>query len=449
MDVAAQRRDVLWFGQCDGAEGVLDRIHAAGWQPYTTQAIDNARNLIEQHHINVGIAVLEDEQINFEPRTRELLSTTDSIKWIGLLDPESVNAPDRRRLISDYCYDYHTFPPDMERLLVILGHAHGMGSLSQSIDNYDPQDGQEEEMVGTSPVMCELYGQIRKVAFVDAPILINGESGSGKELTALAIHERSRRARGPFVAVNCAALPASLIQSELFGYEKGAFTGAHRRKQGRIESAQGGTLFLDEIGDLPLELQVNLLRFLQQNSIQRVGAKTEIPVDVRIVAATHVDLEKAVADGSFREDLYYRLNVLQIRIPPLREREGDVEVLANYLFKRYFSESNQRVKGFSSDAVKTMNAYSWPGNVRELINRIRRAMVMCDGTMITPRDLGMERRLSPRRVQTLTQARSAAERGAIKAALRMEGNNISRAARALGTSRVTLHRLLSKYEILT
>ncbi|NIQ10100.1 MAG: sigma-54-dependent Fis family transcriptional regulator, partial [Gammaproteobacteria bacterium] len=285
------------------------------------------------------------------------------------------------------------------------------------------------------------------VALVDAPLLITGESGTGKELSALAIHERSRRNTGPFIAVNCAALPSTLIQSELFGYEKGAFTGAQHRKMGRIESAEGGTLFLDEIGDLPLDLQVNLLRFLQQNTIQRVGGKEEIPVNVRIIAATHVDLEQAVKEGRFREDLYYRLNVLQMKIPSLRDRDGDVEVLANYFFKRFSNEKHPRVKGFRKDTIRTMNSYNWPGNVRELINRVRRAMVMCDGSLITPRDFGLERRSSRRVLQTLAQARYNAERSAILAALRAEGHNISQAAKLLGTSRVTLHRLITKYEL--
>ena len=448
MEAAAQQRDMIWFGKSDGVEGLLDRIQAAGWQPYFTHAIDEARNLINQHRMNVGVAVLEDGSAasHVDTGTNELLSSTESINWIGLLKPESVEAPDRRQIISHYCYDYHTYPLDLDRLLVILGHAHGMGDLSHSL----LEDGSfvdEEELVGTSSVMYELYSQIRKVALVDAPLLITGESGTGKELSALAIHERSRRNTGPFIAVNCAALPSTLIQSELFGYEKGSFTGAQQRKKGRIESAEGGTLFLDEIGDLPLDLQVNLLRFLQQSTIQRVGGKEEIPVDARIIAATHIDLEQAVKEGRFREDLYYRLNVLQMKIPSLCDRDGDIEVLANYFFKRFSNEKNPRVKGFRKDTIRTMNSYSWPGNVRELINRVRRAMVMCDGSLITPRDFGLERRSSRRVLQTLAQARYKAERSAILAALRAEGNNISRAAKLLGTSRVTLHRLLTKYEL--
>jgi len=251
----------------------------------------------------------------------------------------------------------------------------------------------------------------------------------------------------PFIAVNCGALPTNLIQSELFGHEKGAFTGAHQRKIGRIESAAGGTLFLDEIGDLALDLQVNLLRFLQEKTIERVGGTEKIHVDVRVIAATHVDLERAVKEGRFREDLYYRLNVLHLNVPSLREREQDIELLARFFFDKFAKEKNRNVKGFRRDTLQAMNDYEWPGNVRELINRIRRAMVMCDNRLITTADLGLERRLSQRRLTTLDEARTRAEKEAIQYSLRFNRNNVSQAARQLGVSRVTLYRLMEKYQI--
>jgi DNA-binding NtrC family response regulator len=302
-------------------------------------------------------------------------------------------------------------------------------------------------MVGTSPVMQALFRDIRKVGAVDAPVLIQGESGTGKELTALAIHARSRRAGAPFMAVNCGALPANLIQSELFGHEKGAFTGAHQRKIGRIEAAAGGTIFLDEIGDLSLDLQVNLLRFLQAKTIERVGGTQSLQVDVRVIAASHVDLERAVAEGRFREDLYYRLNVLHLRVPALRERESDIELLARFFFEKFAKEKNPQVRGFSQQALQVMNTYAWPGNVRELINRIRRAMVMCENRLIAPGDLGLERRGVKRTIRTLGGARAAAEKEAIRYALQYARNNVSRAARELGISRVMLYRLKQKYGI--
>jgi DNA-binding NtrC family response regulator len=304
-------------------------------------------------------------------------------------------------------------------------------------------------MVGTSPQMQQVFQAIRKIATVDAPILITGESGTGKELAALAIHERSRRARGPFVAVNCAALPRTLIQSELFGHEKGAFTDARTSKVGRIEAAAGGTLFLDEIGDLPLDLQVNLLRFLQEKTIERLGSTRQIAVDVRVVAATHIDLEKAVETNLFRQDLYYRLNVLRLDIPPLRDREGDVELLARFFFEKFARAEHSRARGFSHSALERLNEYEWPGNVRELINRVRRAAVMCENRLIAPADLGLERRQSARRTpMTLERVRAAAERQAIGDALRRSKRNVSRAAHELGISRMTLYRLLQRFKLL-
>jgi DNA-binding NtrC family response regulator len=284
---------------------------------------------------------------------------------------------------------------------------------------------------------------------VDAPVLITGESGTGKELTALAIHERSARSAGLFMVVNCGALPVNLIQSELFGYEKGAFTGAQHRKIGRIEAASGGTVFLDEIGDLPFEMQVNLLRFLQEKTIARVGGNEQIHVDTRIIAATHVDMEKAVKERQFREDLFYRLNVLRLKTPALRNRQGDIELLAKYFFDQFSHEKRPNVKGFSPAAMDAMKNHTWPGNVRELINRTRRAMVMCESRLISPADLGLER-LTPRHpVLTLDQVRARAEEEAVRNAIEGSRGNLSVAARNLGVSRVTLYRLIEKYGIKT
>lgn len=303
-------------------------------------------------------------------------------------------------------------------------------------------------MVGNSPIMKELFKTIHKVAVVDAPVFIQGESGTGKELTARAIHDESSRAGHPFNAVNCGALPTNLIQSELFGHEKGAFTGASQRKIGIIENTEGGTLFLDEIGDLPLELQVNLLRFLENHTIQRVGGLKEIEVDVRVLAATHVDLEKAVEKGSFREDLYHRLNVLQVRIPPLRMRGEDIEVLAHHFFHQFANEKSLQVTGFNKESLALMRLYEWPGNIRELINRVRRAMIMCDHHLIRPTDLGLERRhCASRHAESLEEARDIAERGVVLASLTRNSFNIQHAARELGISRVTLYRLMEKHKV--
>src|SRR5690554_1541064 len=288
-------------------------------------------------------------------------------------------------------------------------------------------------LVGSSPAIRRLLADIEKIAAVDAPVLITGESGTGKELTARLIHERSSRQTGPFNAINCGALPAGLIQSELFGHEKGAFTGADRRKVGIIESTAGGTLFLDEIGDLPLELQVNLLRFLEDHRFLRLGAQRESEVDVRVLAATHVDLEGAVREGRFREDLYHRLNVLQARTPPLRERPEDIEELAAHFFQQFRGEAACRVRGFSHESLATMRQHAWPGNVRELI---------------TPEVLGLERRNGlSREGVSLEQIRDGAEREAVIAALARNRNQVLHAARELGVSRATLYRLIEKHHL--
>ncbi|MCO6440555.1 MAG: sigma-54-dependent Fis family transcriptional regulator [Nitrococcus mobilis] len=416
------------------------------WDIHTATNLDQARQLIECSDFKVGLAWLEEKESKLSA-CEEVFLYDKQMAWVALLERASLQRPSLRRLIHQIFFDYHTLPTDLDRLALSLGHAYGMAALKTSTLPSEGQQG-EYEMVGVSPLMRELFKSIRKMASVDAPVLIQGESGTGKELAAAAIHERSRRAKGPFVVVNCGALPSGLIQSELFGYERGAFTGAQQRKIGRIEAAHGGTLFLDEIGDLPFDMQVNLLRFLQEQTIDRVGGKEPIEVDVRVIAATHMDLEKAVADkGRFREDLYFRLNVLRLHMPPLRDRQDDIELLAWFFFNRFAAERGPAVKGFGRQALEAMNQHTWPGNVRELINRVRRAVVLCDKRLITPTDLGLERRQAVRRTMTLAEARDAAERAAITGTLRQADGNVSQAARQLNVSRVTLYRLMEKYRI--
>ena len=267
-------------------------------------------------------------------------------------------------------------------------------------------------------------------------------------MVARTLHRQSQRHDKPFVAINCGAIPEHLIQSELFGHEKGAFTGAHQRKIGRIEAANGGTLFLDEIGDLPLELQANLLRFLQEKHIERVGGSQPIDVDVRVLAATHVDLEEAIISGRFREDLYYRLNVLQVITAPLRERHGDLAMLANHFSRFYSLETGRRPRSFSEEALVAMGNHHWPGNVRELANRVRRGLVLAEGRQIEARDLGLETRQPPSvSMGTLEDYKDRAERQALCDVLQRHSNNLSVAARVLGVSRPTFYRLLHKHQI--
>lgn len=301
-------------------------------------------------------------------------------------------------------------------------------------------------MVGESAPIRELFAVLPKIAKSEAPVLITGESGTGKELIARAIHANSSRADGPFVAVNCAALPDTLIQSELFGHEKGAFTGAHQRKIGKFEAAQGGTILLDEIGDLPIQMQVNLLRCLESHTIDRVGGGDSISVDIRIITATHVNLEDAVKAGKFREDLYYRLNVLYVDSPPLRRRGTDVDLLADHFFKHYTDEASRKLLvGFSDDARLALRQWLWPGNVRELRNRVYKAVALCESGPLSREDLGLERRAFPRGNMTLDEARTAAEMRAILTALDRTSGNITVAADQLGVCRMTLYRLMKKH----
>ena len=315
-------------------------------------------------------------------------------------------------------------------------------------------------MVGNSPEMLAVFDQIRRFGQCDMPVLITGESGTGKELVARAIHDRSRRAAAPYVAINCAAVPASLIASELFGYEKGAFTGANGRKMGLVEHADRGTLFLDEIGDMPPDLQGHLLRFLQEGEIVRVGGRDPVQVDVRVVAATNVRLGEALRSGRFREDLYYRLNVLSLALPPLREREGDVETLALYFLRRIGLELGRPLRGLTPDALAALRAHNWPGNVRELIATLRRAAVLTNGDQISAADLCLDDRRTdapasgpgvglpfPVVRPGRPPAGSEAERTTVMRLLHEHHFNITNASRALGVSRVTFYRILKRNRI--
>jgi two-component system NtrC family response regulator len=349
------------------------------------------------------------------------------------------------RAVEQGAYDYFVKPIDVDELEVVLHRALKLHTLE--VENRElrrrAEPGGFEGMLGASARMQEVFAAIRKVATVDAPVLLTGDSGTGKELAARAIHRLSARSSGPFVPINCGAIPDTLLESELFGHEKGAFTGAHTQRRGRIESAQGGTLFLDEIGELTPALQVKLLRVLQDGKVERLGGRSPIAVDARIITATNADLEQLLAEGAFREDLYYRIGVVTIVLPPLSDREDDVVLIADSLLRGLASEMGKRLNGFSRDALAAMQAHAWPGNVRELENRIRSAAVVAEGGTVTLADLQLAAR--DVRLPSLREVRDAAERKHIELALALHDHNITRAAKALEVSRPTLHALVEKH----
>lgn len=410
-------------------------------------------DLISHKQFLVGLIRLRDDKEDMEAirhhigHLYEEFGLAGHMRWVALLGESEPSASEISSFIASHFYDYHTMPVDLDRLAFTVGHAYGMAKMAEAQPASVFSESAQLGMVGRSAVMQTLFDTIRKFGQINLSVMIRGESGTGKELAAQAIHALSSRAKGPFVAVNCGALPKDLIQTELFGHEKGSFTGASSRRVGRIEAAQGGTLFLDEIGDLPLELQANFLRFLQERTIDRVGGQTSLPVDVRVVAATHVNLERAVEEGRFREDLYYRLNVLHVDMPPLRQRTDDIELLANHFLRQCAQTIRPNIKGFSQQATDAMNLHSWPGNVRELVNRTQRAVVMCEGNMVRPRDLGLDRDVPNGASVTLAVAREAAEKEVIETTLRAVRNNVSKAARRLDISRVTLYRLMEQHAI--
>jgi two-component system NtrC family response regulator len=346
-------------------------------------------------------------------------------------------------------YDFFCKPIQIEELKVVLHRAFYLSQIEKQyrelqktvhVDSF-------EGMIGTSPQMQGVFTSIRKVATTEAPVLVTGESGTGKELVARAIHRLSERNKGPFVVINCSAIPETLLESELFGHEKGAFTGAHIQRKGRFEKANGGALFLDEIGELSPPLQVKLLRFLQEQRIERVGGREEISVDVRVMAATNRDLKEAMKEGKFREDLYYRLGVVVLPLPPLREREGDIVVLANALLHRFSEENKKRITGFTPQAIRSLESYRWPGNIRELENRVKRAVIMAEGAKMTPQDLELVSPFEKYEGKGLREAREELEREFIIKALTGNKGNMTKAAEELGISRPTLYELMEKLGI--
>ncbi|MDO9596328.1 MAG: sigma-54 dependent transcriptional regulator [Azoarcus sp.] len=428
------------------ARAALEGLKLPGWDFQVASTLEGARKVLGNGATSVGLVAFDNAE-SWPARDIEALLSRYDVEWIAILRRGLLDSPALAPLLRRNFYDFHSLPLEHERLLMTLGHAYGKASLSPRAEIRPVEDGRFG-MTGRSPKMLELYRQIEKIVTVDAPVLIGGESGTGKELVAHAIHKYSTRVSGPFIAMNCGAIPANLIHSELFGYERGAFTGANQRKIGNIEAANNGVLFLDEIGDLPMDLQASLLRFLQEKTIVRVGGTERLRMNVRVIAATHVDLKRAVAEGRFREDLYYRLNVLHLAVPALRERREDIELLAQTIYASHQDQRSPQVRGFSAEAYQAMVAYPWPGNVRELINRVQHAMIMTENRFISAADLGLQPAPGNVPTPTLEEVRSTVEREVIESSLKLYQNNVSETARKLGVSRVTLYRMIDRLKII-
>ncbi len=440
---------VLYIGPATFAAEITEIIKTQPhWGLYLARQPLETAGVISGRGITVGLVRLDGAQQAYSlDAIKALVTQAPVISWIALIRAEDLQDSAVARLIADWFCGFHLLPINPARLIPAISDAHDMDALRHRMfsDEDEPFDG--GEMVGSSSVMMDLFAAIRKVAQSSAPVLIAGESGTGKELVARAIHERSRAAKGPFVPINCGGIPPTLIESELYGYERGAFTGAYKRKKGLIESGANGTIFLDEIGELDPSGQASLLRFLQEKTILRVGGSGPLPIETRVLAATNVDIAAAVKAGHFREDLFFRIGVLQIEVPPLRERGGDAELLARYYLRVFAHEEGRKITGFSKDALPALRSYQWPGNVRELVNRTRRALVMSSGGEISAADLGLAVPNEISKALSLERIRRVAEIEGIQRALAQSDYNWSKAAMLLKVSRGTLYRLAERHGV--
>ena len=423
-----------------------------GYDVYTAENRDEAIAELRRHEPSV---ILQDLGLPPKPEgveeglatlaeTLKLAPHTKVIVVTGNGDQENALTA-----VAQGAYDFYEKPVDTDTLKLLVDRAFNISELEsenrrlQCKINESPLDG----IVAASEGMLAVCRMIEKVAPTDVTTLLLGESGTGKELLARALHRLSPRVDQSFVAINCAAIPENLLESELFGHEKGSFTGAHKQSIGKIELANGGTLFLDEIGDMPLALQAKMLRFLQERVIERVGGRKEIPVDVRVVCATNQNPQDMIKEGLFREDLYYRVSEITINIPPYRDREEGRLILARTFLIKYAKLQKRAINGYSNDAIQAIEAYAWPGNVRELENKIKGAVIMADGKMVTAKDLGIDGGDEEAESLNLRKVRQRAESKAIRVALTKSYGNISKAAETLGITRPTLYDLLNKYGV--
>jgi two-component system, NtrC family, response regulator len=441
----------------DDDEAIRTQMKWALNQDYEVHFAEDRKGALETFEANCPAVTLLD--LGLPPRPNEsdeglaalseILAVDSSAKVIIISgQSEKQNAIEA---VGAGAYDFLCKPVDMEELRLLLRRCIHVVQLEKEYRELQQSQRSEvfEDMLGTSPQMQAVFAFIRKVAGTNAPVLLLGESGTGKEMAAAAIHRRSARKDGPFVAINCNAIPENLLESELFGHEKGAFTGAHIQRKGMIETANGGTLFLDEIGELPPAIQVKLLRFLQEQRLQRVGGREEIQIDTRIVAATNADLKQLIDNGKFREDLYFRLAVVTIRLLPLRERGEDIVFLAHEFLQSYAAQSSRTKLLFAPDALRAIIRYSWPGNVRELQNRVKRGVIMTSGSRVTAKDLELAQGQNgaASTATTLREAREQVEREMVEQALKRNSGRITAAAADLGISRPTLYELIEKLGI--
>jgi two-component system, NtrC family, response regulator len=386
--------------------------------------------------VSEGFAAL-DEVLRIAPRTKVVIATGNGARKHAL------------KAVSLGAYDFCEKTVEIEVLRTIVARGLNLYRLEEENRRlaHVPARSPIERIVTTSETMLKLCRDVEKLATTNVPVLLLGESGTGKEALAAALHELGPRAKQPFVAINCGAIPENLLESELFGHERGAFTGAVKQTIGKIESANKGTLFLDEIGDLPHQLQVKLLRFLQDQIVERIGGRQKIQVDVRVVSATNANLDEKIAQGAFRGDLFYRMNAVTVRIPPLRDRDGDIMLLANFFLNRFNLEFNRNIRGFTEAATVALDAHDWPGNVRELENRVKRAVVMAESRMIDAIDLELTPGEEAMPDLDLRAARLRAERQVLRSALARSNNTLATAARMLGVSRPTLYGLMEVHGI--
>ena len=441
----------------DDDEAIRTQTKWALGQDYDVCFAEDRRSAVEAFEANPPAVTLLD--LGLPPRPNECdegmaalsdILAIDSTAKVIIISGQS-EKQNAIQAVGAGAYDFLCKPVQMEELKLLLRRCIHVVELETEYRQLQQSQRSEvfEHMLGASPQMQAVFAFIRKVAGTNAPVLLLGESGTGKEMAAAAIHRRSRRKDGPFVAINCNAIAENLLESELFGHEKGAFTGAHVQRKGLLETASGGTLFLDEIGELPPAIQVKLLRFLQEQRLQRVGGRQEIQVDTRLVAATNGDLKALINGGKFREDLYFRLAVVTIRLLPLRERGEDIVFLAGEFLQRYSSQDGRPKMVFAPDAMRAMGRYSWPGNVRELQNRVKRGVIMASGTRVSAKDIELDqgKDLAASSATTLKQAREHVERELIEQALKRNSGKITSAAADLGISRPTLYELMEKLGI--